>query len=65
MEIFPKVLPLTYKPGTYTSTQKGLNRNVVVKVTFSESEILSAKVIEEHETDGIADPAFEKIPKSL
>lgn len=56
---------ISYKPGTYTSTQKGLNGNVVVQVTFSENKILSAKVIEEHETDGIADPAFQKIPKTV
>lgn len=56
---------VSFTPGTYTSTQKGLNGDIVIEVTFSETEIESIEVVEENETEGIADPVFEKIPNSV
>ncbi len=55
----------TFKAGTYTSVQKGLNGAIKIQVTFSDKAITSIKVLEESETDGLADPAFEKIPAQV
>ncbi len=55
----------SFKAGTYTSVQEGLNGDIKVQVTFSDSEILSVEILEESETEGIADPVFEKIPQQV
>ncbi len=59
------VSSVTFKPGTYTSVQEGLNGQIKIEVTFSENEILSIDVVEHKETSGISDPAFEKIPATI
>ncbi len=56
---------ITYKPGTYTSVQKGLYGDVKIQVTFSSTAITDIKVLEESETDSITDPAFDKIPSAI
>lgn len=56
---------ISYNPGTYTSVQEGLNGDIKIEVTFSDDEILSVDIVENHETDNIAGPAFEKIPDEI
>ncbi len=65
VEVTESLAGITYKQGTYTSTQKGFNGDVKIAVTFSENAITNIKVIDHSETSGISDPAFDKIPKSI
>lgn len=54
-----------YKAGTYTGTAKGRNGDITVEVTVTEDEVTSVVVKEHQETEGIADPAIEKIPQRI
>lgn len=54
-----------YTAGTYTSEAEGYNGEVKVEVEVDSENILSVKVIEEEETEGIADPAIENIPAEI
>ncbi len=56
---------ISYKPGTYTSVQEGLNGPITIEVTFSENAIESIVVVDHNETNGISDPAFDKIPAQV
>lgn len=49
------------KAGSYESTVAGHNAPMTVRVTVSESEILSVEVTEDSETAGIGKPALEQI----
>lgn len=55
----------TFKAGTYTAEATGKNGPVKVEVTFSETAITEVKVIEHHETPGISDTVFSKIPEKI
>ena len=56
----------SYTAGTYTGTSaNGRNGEVVVEVTVSDSTIESVNVIKHQETEGIADPAIERIPTDI
>lgn len=54
-----------YTAGTYTGEADGHNGKVKVEVEVDSEKILSVKVIENDETDGIADPAIENIPAKI
>lgn len=54
-----------YKAGTYTGSAAGKNGDVTVDVTFSGKEITKIEVQQGSETEGISDPAIEKIPASI
>ena len=49
----------------YTGTATGNNGSLVVEVTVDTNKIISVKVIEHAETEGLADPAIEKVPTSI
>lgn len=54
-----------YKAGTYTSTAKGNNGDVKVEVEFSDTEIVSVKVVDHSETKGLSDTPIERIPQEI
>lgn len=54
-----------YTAGTYTGTAKGRNGDITVEVTVIGDEITSVVVKEHQETEGIADPAIERIPQRI
>ena len=54
-----------YTAGTYTGTADGNNGPVTVEVTVSDSAITSVVVTEQSETESIAAPALERIPKAI
>lgn len=54
-----------YKAGTYTGSAQGMNGEVVVEVEVSDDAILSVKITDEKETDGISDPAIETLPAEI
>lgn len=54
-----------YTAGTYTGTAKGRNGDITVEVTVTGDEITSVVVKEHQETEGIADPAIERIPQRI
>ena len=55
----------TYKAGTYTASAQGNNGPVELSVTFSEDAITEITIGEHAETQGLSDPAFEKIPAAI
>lgn len=54
-----------YEAGIYTGTAMGNNGEIKVEVEFSETKILSVTVLEHHETEGLAEPAIERIPSGI
>ena len=54
-----------YKAGTYTGEAEGHNGKVKVEVEVDAEKILSVKIVENEETEGVADPAIEKIPNEI
>ena len=54
-----------YKPGTYEGTGTGIHGEIKLSVTFSESEITGIEVVSQSETEGISDPAFQRIPGEI
>ena len=55
----------TFKAGTYTGTGAGRNGDITVEVVLTSDKISSVTVTEQSETEGIADPALEKIPQEI
>ncbi|GIO38381.1 urocanate reductase [Paenibacillus antibioticophila] len=54
-----------YKAGTYTAAAKGNNGDITVEVVFDANAIVSVTVKDHKETQGISDPAIEKIPQGI
>ena len=54
-----------YEAGVYTGTAMGNNGEIKVEVEFSDTKILSVTVLEHHETEGLAEPAIERIPSGI
>lgn len=54
-----------YEAGVYTGTAMGNNGEIKVEVEFSETKILSVTVLEHHETEGLAEPAIDRIPSGI
>ena len=51
-----------YKAGTYEAAAKGMEGDVTVKVTFTDSAIASVEVVDHKETLGIGTTAVDKLP---
>lgn len=51
-----------YNPGVYSATASGMNGDVKVNVTFSETSITGVQVLEHSETEGIGDNAVNELP---
>ena len=60
-------LPACSKPSgqTLTGTAKGRNGDVTVEVVYADGKITSVEVKDHKETEGLADPAIEKIPAAI
>ncbi|MCW7555193.1 flavocytochrome c [Endozoicomonas gorgoniicola] len=56
---------IRFEPGEYTACGQGHNGDLPVTVTFSEDRILDIVVDSSKESDGIANPAFERIPQQI
>ncbi len=55
-----------FKAGTYSGGAPGIHGDdVVVEVTVDKKSIKEIKIIENHETPGVSDVAFERIPKAI
>lgn len=54
-----------YTAGTYTAQAEGNNGPVTVEVVVDDDSILSVKVTEHSETEGLSDPAIERIPAAI
>ena len=54
-----------YTPGTYTASAAGMNGDVTVEVTFTESAIESIVVTENAETAGIGTTAIDQLPGEI
>lgn len=54
-----------FQAGTYTASGNGRNGAVQVTVELESDRIVSVKIGEHGETEGIADPALEKIPEKI
>jgi len=63
--VSPKKEGALYKAGTYEGSGKGIHGDIKLSVSFSGSEITDIEVLESHETEGISDPAFERIPGEI
>lgn len=50
---------------TFTGTAAGRNGDVTVEVVYEDDQIKSVKVTKQEETEGIADPALEKVPGEI
>lgn len=54
-----------FTAGTYTGTGNGRNGIVEVKVELDSSKIINVEITGHTETEGIAEPALEKIPQRI
>ncbi|SDK39165.1 FAD-dependent oxidoreductase [Natronincola ferrireducens] len=54
-----------YKAGTYIGTAQGHNGDVKVEVEFSDTAIVSVKIVEHSESEGISDVSIERIPQEV
>lgn len=54
-----------YTPGTYTATIAGQNGPVKVEVTTSADKILSVKIVDQKETEGIGSKAVVALPAEI
>lgn len=58
-------IEIKFEPGEYTAYGYGHNGQLPVTVSFSEDKILAISVDSSKESDGIANPAFERIPQQI
>ncbi|WP_108651345.1 NADH-dependent flavin oxidoreductase [Dongshaea marina] len=58
-------IKISFNSGAYTAYGRGHNGDLPVTVTFSENKILDILVDSSNESDGIANPAFERIPQQI
>ncbi|KII76630.1 NADH-dependent flavin oxidoreductase [Vibrio renipiscarius] len=58
-------IDIKFDSGEYTAYGRGHNGHLPVTVTFSEDRILNIVVDSSKESDGIANPAFERIPQQI
>lgn len=56
---------VSFKAGTYTSTQKGNNGDVTVEVTVSDSKIEDIKILEHKETPNLGDTAMDSLIEKI
>lgn len=56
---------VVYKAGTYEAEAEGHNGIIKVEVKFSDSKIISVKILENTETNGVADGALNDIPDAI
>ena len=65
LTLVPMAMADGYTAGTYTATVKGNNGDLTVETEFSETEILSVKVVSHSETAGLSDAPIAQIPAAI
>lgn len=55
----------SFNPGTYEGTAKGNGGDLKVSVVVDETSIKEVTILEHLETEGLADPALEKVPTAI
>ncbi|MDU2674082.1 MAG: FAD-dependent oxidoreductase [Clostridium sp.] len=55
----------SFNPGTYEGTARGNGGDLKVSVVVDENSIKEVTVLEHLETEGLADPALEKVPTAI
>ena len=58
-------IDIRFNAGKYTAFGRGHNGELPITVTFSENKILDILVDQSKESEGIANPAFERIPQQI
>jgi urocanate reductase len=58
-------IKISFNPGEYTAFGRGHNGDLPIVVSFSKEKILDIIVDSSKESDGIANPAFERIPQQI
>jgi len=61
----PAVEQTGMKPGKYTAAFRGYKSDVKVETEVDSEKIISVKVVEHKETDGIGTHAVDRLPKSI
>ncbi|ADK79995.1 FAD-binding protein [Sediminispirochaeta smaragdinae] len=56
---------LSFTAGSYIGTAQGKNGQIKVEVSVDEDSINSIKIVENHETEGLADTALKLIPAEI
>lgn len=56
---------VSFVPGTYSVSARGHNGNLPMEVTFSADKIINIVVDDRQESEGIANPAFERLPQLI
>lgn len=56
---------VSFKPGTYLVSAQGHNGELPMEVSFSKDEVLNIKIDHRGESEGIANPAFERLPQEI
>ncbi len=64
-EVTPPAEASLFTAGAYTASAQGNNGPVTVKVTFSAAAIETIEIVEQSETPGISDGAFDTIPGAI
>ncbi len=65
LALAPVALAEGYTAGVYTATVKGNNGDLTVETEFSDTEILSVKVVSHSETAGLSDAPIAQIPAAI
>ena len=58
-------VPTELEDGTFVGTGDGFDGPIKVEVTVEGGEIVDITVLDHSETEGVSDPAFEKIPAEI
>lgn len=58
-------IKLVFKPGSYVVKARGHNHDLPMTVSFSEERIESIEVDASHESEGLSDQVFERIPQQI
>jgi uncharacterized protein with FMN-binding domain len=56
---------LELNDGTFTGTGKGFKSDIEVEVVIEAGEITVINILAQNESEGIADPAFDEVPKAI
>ena len=58
-------IDIRFNAGKYTAFGRGHNGDLPITVSFSENKIIDIVVDQSNESEGIANPAFERIPQHI
>lgn len=58
-------IDIHFKAGKYTAFGRGHNGDLPITVTFSDNKIIDILIDQSKESEGIANPAFQRIPQQI